>query len=210
MDLQKRFDNGEKIEFEVLTIVLASGSPRRSAILDEAGIPFVKIVGGFDESELEAAYDHNNVSLKQAKKYAKVVAAAKLIPFQQRIKNGAVITCDTTVWCDGKIIEKPITKERCEEQHRFLMGKNNYAITGYAVYYKGLVIVDVMCSTVKIVNMSDGVIEAICSEEETLDSSGYRNEGAIEPYLFVSDKERANMMGICPAMVKKLLKKIKF
>lgn len=209
-ELQEQFNRGRTIEFEKPTIVLASASPRRSRLLTEHGIRHVQIVSTVDDTKLNDEHPHDGVSKKQEIEYAKNMVMAKLQPFIGKVKNGAVITADTSVFCAGQILEKPITKERCKEQHEFLSGKTNINYTAYAVYYNGKVLCKVMATPVKIAKLSPEVIEAICNEPEVLDCAGYRNQGQIGPYLRFKESHRANLTGLHVPFVLKMLKKIGF
>ena len=208
--LQAKFNSGENIEFEKPTIVLASASPRRSQLLSNAGVRHIQIVSSVDDTELNSQHAHEGVSQEQEIEYAKQMALAKLQPFIGRVKNGAVITADTTVFCNGRILEKPITKERCKEQHEFLSGKTNINYTAYAIYFNGQVLCEVMATPVKIQKLSPETIEAICNEPEILDCAGYRNQGQIGAFLKFKESHRANLTGLHIPFILRMLKKIKF
>ena len=211
MNYQQKFDSGEIIEFARPTLVLASASPRRQRLLQDAGITFIQILSDFDDTTLNDEYPHEGVSQRDEVKYARAMALAKLQPFLGRITNGAVITADTTALCEGRVLEKPLTKEKCREQHRFLSGKWHEIYTSYAVHYNGKTICRVMKSRVKIDHLSDEIIETICSEEGTLKCAGYKSAGAINPYVhFKNDRHRANVEGLDPHFLCKLLRKVGF
>jgi len=209
-DLQQRFNKGETIEFENLTIVLASASPRRSKILHDTGVEYVQIVSSVDDTELNKKFPHEGISKIKALNYVKKMALAKLQPFIGKIKNGAVITADTSILCDGRILEKPLTKERCKEQHEFLSGKANINYTAYAVYFDGKVLCKVMPTKVKVKRLPPQVIESICNEPEILDCAGYRNQGQINPYLRFNKKHTNNLTGLYFPFVLGVLKKVGF
>lgn len=213
IDYQQKFNKGQVIDFEVPTVVLASNSPRRAKVLTGAGIDFVKIIGAVKEEEEHKKYKREGIELEHAVLYANAVAYSKMRSLVGRIKNGAVVTADTVVWCDGRVIEKPLTKEKCAEQHRFLMGKTNYAITAVAVYFNGKSAQASKNSKVKIKKMPEEVIEAICNEPEALDAAGYAyndKTSAIHPYFSVRKCQYNNMLGLDIKIVKKLLKKVGF
>ena len=182
-ELQNRFNCGEVIELASPTVVLASASPRRSRLLDAAGIKHVKVVSTVNDSELNYKFAHDGIGESQAVEYVEQMALAKLAPFVGKIKNGAVITADTIIYCDGKILEKPLTVERCREQHEFISGKTNINYTGYAVYYNGKKLSRVMPTKVSVDVLPKEIIEQILLEPEILDCAGYRNQGNISNYL---------------------------
>jgi septum formation protein len=207
----QQYYNGETIEFEKPTIVLASASPRRARYLTSAGIKFIQMVSTVDDTEINYDFPHDNITGKMEKEYAKEMALAKLQPFIGNIKNGAVVTADTSVLCAGRILEKPITKEKCREQHEFLSGKKNSCYTAVAVYYNGKVACKVKVSKVKFKPIPPEVIERICNEPEVLDCAGYRLAGEIRNYTkFKGKAHKNNVKGLDPKVVLRLLKKLKF
>ncbi|MCL2848020.1 MAG: Maf family protein [Firmicutes bacterium] len=209
-ELQNRFNNGEIIEFSKPTIVLASASPRRARLLENTRLEFEIIVSTVDDTALNNKFPHEGIDSGWAMEYAKKMALAKLKPFVGKIKNGAVITADTIIWCDGRILEKPLTIDKCREQHEFLSGKININYTAYAIYYNGKVLSSVMPTTVKVENIPLEIIEVICLEPEILDCAGYRNQGQINAYLNFNREEADNLTGLYIPKVIEMLKKVRF
>ncbi|MCL2755811.1 MAG: Maf family protein [Firmicutes bacterium] len=209
-DLQKRFDDGEIIEFDEPTIVLASASPRRARHLEEEGIKFVKILSSVDDADLNYEHPHEGVSKKQEKEYAKKMALAKLEPFIGRIKNGAVIAADTTVLCKGRILEKPLTKEMCREQHELLSGRTNIVYTSIAIYYNGRTYVKTVAYKTKVKKIPSEVIDEICEDELSYGAAGYRSAGPIAPFLVIKNVARDGVAGLDPKVVVKMLRKLGF
>src|SRR5215210_3440950 len=83
-------------------IVLASGSPRRSEILNSVGWPFIKDVPDIDESEI-AGEPPDEYVLRLAEEKARAVAG--------RHPDEIVLAADTTVVIDGNIVGKPLDLE---------------------------------------------------------------------------------------------------
>lgn len=107
------------------TIVLASASPRRSELLESAGIGFRVVPADICEDPLpgEDPVDH---VLRLAE--AKAKAAAELTP--GRFFLGA----DTIVLCDGEIMGKPKDQADAERMLKKLSGVPHQVVTGFAVY----------------------------------------------------------------------------
>jgi len=197
----------EKIEFDKPTLILASNSPRRARKFSEVGLNFVQMVSEVDDSALNDDFAHDGVSKRQEKQYAKSMALAKIQPFIGKVKNGAVVTADTTVLCEGRVLEKPITKEKCRENHEFISGKTAYTHNAMAVYYNGRTLCMVEIIKVKFAKIPSDVIDRICDEPETLDMAGYNRRGIVKEY--VTNNARTSM-GISIPHVIKMLKKLKF
>jgi len=207
-NFQEEFRRGGTIEFETPTIVLGSASPRRVKMLEKHNIRFMQILSTFDDTELNDQFPHEGVTHKQESCYARTMAIAKLRPYIGKVKNGAVITADTTVYCDGRILEKPYTKEKCREQHEFISGKTTWVNTAIAIYFNGKVHCKLQKLKVNILQLPGHVIDEICDEPETLDCSGYRRAGALAPYAI--SKENTPTGGISVPIILRILKKLKY
>jgi len=205
--LQEKLNNGETVEFDAPTIILASASPRRARELTSHGIKFIQIKSPFDDSTINAEFPHDNVTDEQEEEYTKAMALAKLQPFIGKVKNAAVIVADTTALCAGRILEKPITKERCREQHEWISGKTAWTHNAMAVYFNGKTECALEKIEVKFKVIPAEIIEEICNEPETLDCAGYRRAGALGAYV-VNDARRSN--GINVPMVLEMLKRLNF
>ncbi|MCL2621647.1 MAG: Maf family protein [Firmicutes bacterium] len=206
---QEMFNNGEEVVFDKPTIILASKSPRRTRMMQNSGLDFITLISSVDDTNFNYNYQHYNVSKKQNADYAKQMSILKLQPFVNKIKNGAVITSDTSAWCGGEILEKPITKEKCRLQHQYISGKTTYVYTSISVCFNGKIVSEVLECKVKIGKLSEGVIQRICNEDETLDAAGYRIEGEIGKYAKVEGDINV-VIGLCVKTVKKLLNKVGF
>ena len=207
-DLQQRFNNGEIIAFDKPTVILASGSKARAKKFEEKGIAFIQIVSNFDDSDINFDFPHEGITKRQEKQYVKSMALAKLEPFIGKIKNGIIITADTTVLCGGRILEKPITPQKCREQHEWLRGKTALVYTGIAMHFNGKTI----CKTPKIKYkfkiIPDKIIEHISNNEpETLQRAGFCRSGAVGDYCEIKSKLKTGD-DVLAYHVTKMLKKL--
>lgn len=108
---------------EKYKVVLASNSPRRKELLGGLGIPFeVRIIPGIDESYPEALPAHEipvYVARKKAEAYLAALQANELL-----------ITADTVVHIDGRILGKPRDQEEAIRMLQTLSGRTHEVITG--------------------------------------------------------------------------------
>jgi len=107
----------------VTPLVLASGSPRRRALLEALGIPLTVRVSDADET-LEG--DPIDVAVGNARLKRDRVAGTLDTP-------GLVIAADTIVVLDGEILGKPHDLDEARALLRRLSGRTNRVITGIAV-----------------------------------------------------------------------------
>jgi len=208
---QEKFDAGEVLEFSPnnTAIILGSASPRRSRLLESHGIEHFVVVSSVDDTILNDEFSHDNISSSSAAEYTARMAFEKLVPFIGKVKNAAVICADTTIWCDRRILEKPISCERCIEQHKFISGKTNINFTAYAMYYNGKILEKIFPTEVKVAPLSNDIIEKILQDEEILDCAGYKNQGSINSFLTFNKYETDNLTGLCVQTVKNMLQEIK-
>lgn len=103
-------------------IILASGSPRRQELLRELGLKFDVVVRDWPEK-----YPGH----LKGKDIALYVATAKATTFRSGIKeNEIVITADTIVLCDNKVLGKPKNKEYARRILGRLSANTHEVITG--------------------------------------------------------------------------------
>jgi septum formation protein len=109
-------------------IILASGSPRRRELLRDLGLVFDVVVKGVAETYPEGM---------NGKEIALHVAEKKADAFHDLIsENEIVITADTIVWCDGKVLDKPADREDAINIIREISGNTHEVITGVCLLSK--------------------------------------------------------------------------
>jgi septum formation protein len=105
-------------------IILASQSPRRSALLRAMGVTFDTIPSKFDE-KLDDSRDPVVV--------AKELALGKAMDIAKQYPDAYVIGSDTIVTINGRQLEKPMSPEHAHEMLKDLAGTTNYVTTAVAV-----------------------------------------------------------------------------
>ena len=104
-------------------LVLASNSPRRKELLRGLGIDFeVRLIRDIDES-----YPNDLPTNEVPVHISKAKAAAYL---DTMAENEVVLTADTVVVCDGKILGKPHDADEVHQMLALLSGKSHEVITG--------------------------------------------------------------------------------
>jgi len=114
---------------KTLKILLGSKSPRRQQLLRDMGFDYTLVHQDIDESYPD---DLNVVEIAAYLARLKADAIAGMI----KEKNEILLTCDTTVICDGKSYEKPTDKEDAIRILCALSGKTHTVMT--AVSLKGI------------------------------------------------------------------------
>lgn len=108
-----------------LPIILASASPRRKKLLEQINLKFKTVSVDLDERQLP-----NEKPLRMVKR----LAEEKLQLALQKIQNGIIITADTIVVLDGKIIGKPKDEIDAVKILKKLSGRKHTVYTGFAVF----------------------------------------------------------------------------
>jgi septum formation protein len=106
-----------------MSILLASGSPQRSAILEQLGLPFRVVVPEVDERDMG---DPNELALDNARKKAAAVA-------DQARADELIVACDTVVDVDGIPFGKPETAEDAYTMLALLRGRSHDVVGGLVI-----------------------------------------------------------------------------
>ncbi|WP_114749367.1 Maf family nucleotide pyrophosphatase [Pleomorphovibrio marinus] len=103
-------------------LILASKSPRRKTLLEGLGVPFSVKTLPVDE-DFPASMSLERVPEFLAEKKARV--------YQKELMNDEVVlTADTVVIVEGKILNKPRDKEEAFNMLNMLSGRMHHVITG--------------------------------------------------------------------------------
>jgi septum formation protein len=106
-------------------IILASRSPRRRQLLQELGLKFEVVNKEYDESYPECL---------SGEEIARYIAHQKAILFKNELAdNEIVITADTLVWCNNKVLGKPRDFEDAIYMLGEISGNTHEVITGVSI-----------------------------------------------------------------------------
>ncbi|MES2731838.1 MAG: Maf family nucleotide pyrophosphatase [Bacteroidota bacterium] len=105
-------------------LILASNSPRRQQLLREMGIPFTVQVKDTPEDFPE------DMPVAEVPGY---LARKKATAFANDLSNAIILTADTVVIIDGKILNKPADAAEARYMLRTLSGRMHEVITGVCV-----------------------------------------------------------------------------
>ena len=182
-------------------LVLASASPRRSEILSNAGIPFLREIPANNIDETPEPGE-------QPKAYVMRLAREKAaaIPLQpERIVLGA----DTTVVVDGEILGKPADQADASRMLRLLSGRAHEVITGICLRHCGGEVVDTETTRVWFAPLSEAEIRAYVASGEPLDKAGaYGIQGLASKFIPRIEGCYFNVMGLPVALVSSRLRMI--
>lgn len=105
-------------------IILASKSPRRSKLLKQLNLSF-KVIS----AEIDETIKKGETPVRAVKR----LAAGKLNAVKPKIKEGVIISADTIVVLNNKIIGKPKDEKDAEKILKLLSGKTHFVYTGFSI-----------------------------------------------------------------------------
>ena len=146
-------------------IILASNSPRRKELLAGLDVQFeVRIIPGIDESYpdiLPTMEIAEYIAQKKAKAYRETMADDELI-----------ITADTIVVLDDKVLGKPKDAEEARCMLHALSGKTHQVVTGVVLTTKELQKHFSVVSNVTFKTLSDNEIDYYVDTYKPMDKAG--------------------------------------
>ena len=145
------------------TLVLGSNSPRRKELLASTGLPFEILPIGVDE---------NYPDELEKKLVPEYIAKAKANSVDIDLANKLLITADTMVFMQDKIIGKPESMDHAIEILNELSGEKHTVITGLCISGEDKQICFSVSTEVKFRSLSDAEIGYYVSKYEPLDKAG--------------------------------------
>jgi len=191
------------------TIILASGSPQRSALLSQLGLPFVTI-----KPDIHEEADHNGPA-----DFAKLVSRDKAVAVLRRVLESRVaarrdavsedmlvvsrlldggrlwvLGADTLIDLDDEILGKPADETMARSMLARLSGRSHVVITGICLICAEVFHIDDRLvgssSPDSAIEQAPGV-ELLVDSVETTVTFGSLNDGEIERYVESGDWREA-------------------
>jgi len=154
-----------KKEMEKPRLILASKSPRRKELLEQAGLIVTVVPSCVDEDAINITAPENLV---------KTLAEAKAREVAGSYPESWVIGADTIVLIDGEILGKPDSTETARRMIQQLNGQTHEVFTGYAIFCEAMktCISGVEKTDVHFRNLSQQEIEWYIQTDEPYDKAG--------------------------------------
>lgn len=144
-------------------LILASGSPRRKQILTEAGIIF-----SVKTKPIEEVFP-DNMSATQIPEY---LANRKAEVFEPEISDEVIITADTIVVLENKILGKPGSYDEAFSMLKMLSGKSHEVITGVCIFSQHKKITFSNITKVNFKEITDDQIDYYINNFQPYDKAG--------------------------------------
>ena len=179
-------------------IILASGSPRRKDLLEQAGYTFRVTVSDVEETDTG-----NDDPAQTARRNAamKAWAVAKSSPH-----SAIVIGADTIVVLDGRIFGKPANAIEAKGTLQTLSGRTHQVITGVCVITEGQEHTFAETTNVRFRSLTPEEIDAYVATGEPLDKAGaYGIQGAGRALVDRIEGDYDNVVGLPITRLKRAL-----
>ncbi len=146
-------------------LILASKSPRRRYLLEQAGLSFSVIPSSFDEK---------SVPLSSPEVYVKVLAEKKADEVSEKYPESWVVGADTIVLIDSIILGKPGSRDEARDMLKSLGGQTHQVLTGYCIRCKTKkrCFSETVRTDVLFKDLSDEEIEWYIHTKEPFDKAG--------------------------------------
>jgi septum formation protein len=189
-----------------MKLILASSSPRRAAILRDAGIAFQIRATQIGEDALPGETAHAMVArLAEAKARA---AAAQVDP---GARECLIVGADTTVELDGEILGKPRDSAHAREMLAKLSGRTHHVLTGIFLLRlpENSASAAVENSAVTFAPLAEKEIDAYVATGEPLGKAGaYAIQGLAGRYIPKIEGCYFNVVGLPLARLYALLREL--
>lgn len=188
----------------MISLILASASPRRVELLKQLGLEFEICPANLDES-VDPSWSPEDIVKNLAKQKAEFVAAQ----VEKNGRNYILIAADTIVVLDGKVYGKPTSKQEAVSMLKELSGRCHQVYTGICLYSKSSNRYDLSheVSSVVFRKLGDQEISAYVDTGEPMDKAGsYALQGTGCFLIEKIDGCYSNVIGLSVPLLVKMLR----
>ena len=186
-----------------IPFVLASASPSRLRLLEQAGLRPVVLVSGVDEESIEEAMHAQPVAdVALALARAKAEAVASLAP-----ADALVLGCDSIFEVDGVRLGKPPSPEEAMRRWQRMRGRSGTLHTGHWLIDNatGSVGGEAVSTIVTMAEADDDEIAAYIATGEPMQvAGGFTLDGLGAPFVAGVEGAPGNVIGVSLPTVRRL------
>lgn len=148
----------------MLSIILASASPRRQQLMQQIGLQFTVIPAEVEEI----------ITGQPPLELAEKLAGKKAEWVSKRYPGAIVVAADTIVVIDNQVLGKPVDRDEARLMLQSLSGREHQVITGLAVYRADMDYRYITAETTQVIfrTLEPEDIEAYLDSGEPFDKAG--------------------------------------
>jgi septum formation protein len=180
-----------------MPIVLASASPRRQELLQNAGIDFVVRPANIDEVQLPGE-DPAGFAERMARDKARAVRGS--------VAENVILGADTVVVVGDQVLGKPSDPEDAGRMLRLLSGRRHFVITGVCLIGPDFEDVRSERTAVHFTGLTDAEIRDYVASGEPMDKAGaYAIQGRASRWISKIEGDYSNVVGLPVDLVLRML-----
>jgi septum formation protein len=184
---------------QLMTLILASASPRRAELLRSAGFAFEVAPAEVDETPIPD---------EAPEPYALRVARDKAAKAVGRAPDGAVLAADTVVVVDGQILGKPVDLADAERMLCLLSGGTHQVHTAVVLRRGADEVSEVVTTRVHFLPITaDDIAWYVASGEPLGKAGSYAIQGRGARFIDWIEGSWSNVVGLPIATVHRLLQR---
>jgi septum formation protein len=177
-------------------LILASASPARARLLEQAGLAFDVVVSGVDEGE---SSDVAELSRRKA-----LAVAASL-------SDGLVLGCDSMFELDGAVVGKPPSAQSARDRWQQMRGRTGVLHTGHCVIdaASGTMAEEVDSTVVRFGHPTDAEIDAYVASGEPMAVAGaFTLDGRGAPFVEAVEGNPGTVIGLSLPVLRRLFSQL--
>lgn len=184
-------------------LILASQSPRRRELLEEAGYEF-DVVRPSDEAESGLSNEENPAQLVARLAYQKAADV------EQKVAEGIIVSCDTVVECNGRILGKPDDEDHARQILQTLSGREHRVFSGLCLWKvpNGQPHIKVDVTILRMDKLSDTQIEEYLSSGQWAGKAGAFGYQDRLGWVHVTQGSESNVVGLPMELLAEMLGKV--
>jgi septum formation protein len=184
-------------------IVLASQSPYRRQLLEEAGFLVEPFATGIPEPEpLELGDLHTGLA---------VLAVMKAGAARKAGKTGLILACDTVSYVNGAVVQKPVDRDDARRMLLAISDNSHEVLTGWCLLRteNELLVSGVETTRLRMRPWTEAEIEAYLDTGEWAGKcGGYGLQMPSDPFVVQMEGSAANVIGVPIERVRRVLAEI--